>query len=77
MNTEKNMVAIKILQAIKITPRITAKEISQETGIAVQYIRNTLRILAELDLVTTPARGNYIITELGQEHIDLERRKGR
>lgn len=63
------MVAIEILIAIKKTPRITAKEISHQTGISTQYIRNTLRLLAELELVETPARGNYVITPKGETFI--------
>jgi len=71
MNTRTNMVALEILQAIKKTPRITAKEISVETGITTQYIRNTLRVLAELDLVETPARGNYVITAKGKTYVTI------
>lgn len=41
-------------------------EISEKTGISAQYVRNTLRVLSELRLVETPARGVYLITDLGK-----------
>ena len=75
MKTEKIMVALEILKAIKNTPRITAKEISEETGITTQYVRNILRVLAELKLVETPARGIYIITSKGEKNL-IKKKEG-
>ncbi|MDW8022787.1 MAG: winged helix-turn-helix transcriptional regulator [Nitrososphaerota archaeon] len=60
------MVAIEILKTIEQNPRITPLEMSKKLGINLQYIRNTLRTLTELKLVETPARGVYVLTELGR-----------
>ena len=59
------MVAIELLQIIKDTPRITPSEMGGKLRFTTQYVRNTLRVLGELNLVKTPVRGSYIITELG------------
>jgi len=59
------MVAIELLQIIKETPRITPVEMGERLTFTTQYVRNTLRVLGELNLVKTPVRGSYILTELG------------
>lgn len=59
------MVAIELLQIIKETPRITPTEMGGKLRFTTQYVRNTLRVLGELNLVKTPVRGSYIITDLG------------
>lgn len=65
MMTGKHVVATEILRVIKETPRLTPIEIAEQTRISTQYVRNTLRVLTELQLVETPARGVYLITKLG------------
>lgn len=62
------MVALELLRLIKQKPRITPNEMGHTLSFNTQYIRNTLRVLSELKLITTPSRGSYMITELG-EHI--------
>jgi len=66
MKTEKDLVALEILNVIKENPRITPQEVSEKTEISTQYVRNTLRVLTELKLVETPVRGVYLITDLGK-----------
>ena len=65
------MVAVEILMTILENPRITPQEISGKTEITPQYVRNTLRVLTELNLVETPVRGIYLITELGKHVLKL------
>ncbi|MBA7710949.1 hypothetical protein ES703_119899 [subsurface metagenome] len=60
------LVSVKTLETIEQNPRITPAEISEKTGITIQYIRNTLATLVELKLVVTPVRGIYVITNLGK-----------
>jgi len=64
-------VAVEILMTILENPRITPQEISGKTEISPQYVRNTLRVLTELNLVETPVRGIYLITELGKHVLKL------
>ena len=63
--------AVEILMTILENPRITPQEISGKTEISPQYVRNTLRVLTELNLVETPVRGIYLITELGKHVLKL------
>ena len=63
--------AVEILMTILANPRITPQEISGKTEISPQYVRNTLRVLTELNLVETPVRGIYLITELGKYVLEL------
>ena len=70
------MVAIDILKAIEQTPRITPLEISKKLKISTQYIRNILAILTELGLVETPARGVYVLTNLGKQVLEQTAKKG-
>lgn len=67
------MVAIEILKIVQENPRITPAEISQKMGISVQYTRNTLRVLSELELVATAVRGIYLITDLGKTVLEYHR----
>jgi predicted transcriptional regulator len=60
------MTAIDILKVIEQNPRITPTEISQLLKVSAQHVRNILTVLAELGLVQTPARGVYVITNLGK-----------
>jgi len=70
METIKDMVAIEVLTAIQQNPRITPAEIAEKTGITQQYVRNILSPLVELQLIETPVRGIYNITELGEYVLD-------
>jgi len=70
------LVAKEILKIIAENPRITPFEISKKAEMSAQYTRNTLRVLTELQLVKTPVRGVYLITDLGKcllSHLDKER----
>ena len=67
------MVAIELLQLIKDTPRITPTEMGGRLRFTTQYVRNTLRVLSELNLVNTPVRGSYIITNLGLHVLENQR----
>jgi len=69
------LVAIDILKAVEQTPRITPLEISKKLKISTQYIRNILVILVELGLVETPARGVYILTNLGKQVLEQATKK--
>ena len=68
MTIAKTLIAKEVLRIIRENPRITPSEISDKIDVTAQYVRNTLGTLAELNLVETPVRGVYLITELG-EHI--------
>lgn len=61
-----SLVAVEVLQTIEKYPRITPAEIAKKTNNSVQYVRNTLRVLTELQLAETPVRGVYVITDLGK-----------
>jgi len=71
MSTEIDLVAIELLQALAETPRQAPAMLAKETGLNHQQIKTTLRTLAELQLVKTPARGIYMITEDGRRHLQL------
>jgi len=62
----EQLAAIEILKTIEHNPRITPLEISKILNVSSQHVRNILTVLMELKLVETPARGVYIITELGR-----------
>lgn len=61
---------VEILTVIQRNPRITPAEIAEKIEVTVQYVRNVLRVLAELKLVETPVRGVYRITDLGKYVLD-------
>ena len=67
------MVAIELLQLIKETPRITPAEMGGKLRFTTQYVRNTLRVLGELNLVTTQVRGSYVISKLGEHVLENQR----
>jgi len=60
------LTAIDVLRIIGQNPRITPLEISEKLKVNAQHVRNILLVLSELKLVETPARGVYLITELGK-----------
>lgn len=60
------MMAIEVLKTVKEQPRLTPPEIAKRVNVTRQYVRNILMILAQLKLVETPARGVYLITDLGE-----------
>lgn len=60
------MAAKDVLRTIDQNPRITPLEISEKLKMNAQQVRNILLVLAELKLVETPARGVYLVTELGK-----------
>jgi len=60
------MVALEALKLIKESPRLTPAEIAKSLSKDVQYTRNVLSILQELGLVELPARGVYMISQLGE-----------
>lgn len=69
MSTENDLVAQRILEILDEKPRLPPLLISKLTGLSHQYVRTTLRTLSELNLVETPARGIYVLTEEGRRHL--------
>ena len=67
MKSGKELVAVEVLKTISDNPRITPLEIAKVIKTSAQYVRNTLRVLTELNLVETPVRGVYLITVFGKE----------
>ena len=63
------MVTLEILRYVQKHPRSTAQELADEIGTTKQYIHNTIRVLKELELVETPMRGVYVITEAGKTRL--------
>jgi len=74
MNKVLKVVALEALKLIKESPRLTPSEISDQIEKSPQYTRNVLAVLQELGLVSTPVRGVYMITELG-EHVLNEKKE--
>jgi len=70
-----SLVAVEVLETIEKYPRITPAEIAEKTKNSAQYVRNTLRVLTELQLVETPVRGVYVITELGKDILNQAQEK--
>ena len=66
MSWVPEVVALEALKLIKEKPRLTPSEISDRIKKSPQYTRNVLAVLQELGLVTTPVRGVYLITKLGE-----------
>ena len=64
------MVAVEILQKLYENPRLTPSMLAKKTGFKQQYVKNTLRVLSELKLVDTVDRGVYILTPIGEKHLD-------
>jgi len=71
MSTETDLVAIELLQALVETPRQSPSMLAEETGLNHQQIKTALRTLAEVELVETPARGIYVITEAGRRRLQV------
>ena len=67
MKSGKELVAVEVLKTISDNPRITPLEIAKVIKTSAQYVRNTLRVLTEINLVETPVRGVYLITVFGKE----------
>jgi len=71
------MVAIKVLESLQAEPRMSPDMVSKKLKTSAQYIRNIIRILADLNLVETPARGIYEITSLGEKVLDEVKKNGK
>jgi len=69
MSNLTDMVALKLLETLEKKPRLSPSMLADETGLEYQKIKTTLRTLAALQLVKTPSRGIYVITELGRRHL--------
>lgn len=69
MSTLTDMVAMKLLKTLDEKPRLSPSMLKDETGLDYQYIKTTLRTLAELGLVETPSRGVYVLTKMGRRHL--------
>jgi len=79
MTIAKTLIAKEVLRIIKENPRITPSEMADKIDVTAQYVRNTLGTLAELNLVETPVRGVYLITELGDyvlSYLEKEKSQG-
>ena len=61
--------ALQLLETLEKKPRLSPKMLVDETGLEYQKIKTTLRSLAEVQLVKTPSRGVYVITEAGRRHL--------
>jgi len=61
------LTATQILEAIQRRPRVTPILIADETGMPPGMVRTILVTLTNLRLVTSPARGLYEITPLGEQ----------
>jgi len=69
MSTTTDLVALELLRTLAEKPRLSPSMLAEETGLNHQEIKTTLRTLAKLRLVETPARGVYVITEAGRRHL--------
>jgi len=59
--------AIEILEIIYKHPRLNPRQIHSKRKLNVNDVGRILQILRETNLVNTPERGIYIITELGKD----------
>ncbi len=59
--------AVEILQFIERNPRSSPIFIARTLLRMPGLIRNHLVVLSQLELVETPARGMYLVTDLGRE----------
>jgi len=71
MSTKTDLVALELLKTLAEKSRLSPSMLANETGLNHQEIKTTLRTLAKLKLVETPARGIYVITEAGRRHLQF------